>query len=284
MVRLFAGARPIAVWSAVLCLVLSGCASLPEDVDRDISTAIGDYDSTKLGQLFAADEKQHPGLSGFAVVSDSVNAFRARIAMIRLAERNIDVQYYIWEADTTGGLMALELLDAANRGVRVRVLTNSLASNDVAAAHAGYENFREDLLKAGVELYELRPDSDEIIRAWSVVAGDSRSLLHTKALVWDRDTLFIGSLNLDPRSTDINTEMGLLVESEELAQKVAAYMDQGASLNNAYRVQLDAKGDLVWTTRMDNGELVQLDEEPQTGVLKRGTADFIKMLPVESQL
>jgi putative cardiolipin synthase len=176
------------------------------------------------------------------------------------------------------------LRQLTSRGVRVRVLTNSLASNDVAAAHAGYEKFREDLLKAGVELYELRPDSDEIIRAWSVVAGDSRSLLHTKALVWDRDTLFIGSLNLDPRSTDINTELGLLVESEELAQQVADYMDQGASLNNAYRVQLDAKGDLVWTTRMVSGELVQLDEEPQTGVLKRGAADFIKMLPVESQL
>ena len=100
MLRLFAGARLSAVGSAVLCLVLSGCASLPEDVDRDISTAIGDYASTKLGQLFAADEKAHPGLSGFAVVSDSVNAFRSRIAMIRLAERSIDVQYYIWPHGT----------------------------------------------------------------------------------------------------------------------------------------------------------------------------------------
>ena len=520
MASLFTGARPITLLSVVLCFGLTGCASLPDDVDRDVSSAIDDYRSTTLGQLFAADERQHPGLSGFAVVSDSVNAFRSRVAMIRLAEKSIDVQYYIWEADTTGGLMALELLDAANRGVRVRaliddstqsgqdnamlaydahpnievrvfnpfahrgsravgyltdferlnhrmhnkllaadnaaaliggrniadhyfgvheeenfrdldiaavgpvvreisasfdvywnsqwaypvaaiiapderptieqlqaqaeavrkrlaeqpyplsleervdeltgevsglpsrftwargriladdpdelsekgsatgvitalrdqtdtmteellieaayfvpldrgverlrqltsrgvrvrVLTNSLASNDVAAAHSGYEEFREDLLRAGVELYELRPDSDEIIRAWSVVAGDSRSLLHTKALVWDRDTLFIGSLNLDPRSTDINTELGLLVESEELAQQVAAYMDQGATLDNAYRVRLNAEGDLVWTTRMDNGDLVQLDKEPQTGILKRGTADFIKMLPVESQL
>ncbi len=176
------------------------------------------------------------------------------------------------------------LKSLTEKGVRVRVLTNSLASNDVAAAHSGYEEYREDLLRAGVELYELRPDSDEIIRAWSVIAGNSRSLLHTKALVWDRDTLFIGSLNLDPRSTDINTEMGLLVESEELAQHVAAYMDQGASLNNAYRVELDAEGNLVWTTRIDDGELVTFDVEPQTGVLKRGTADLLKILPIESQL
>ena len=170
------------------------------------------------------------------------------------------------------------------RGARVRVLTNSLASDDVAAAHAGYEKYRVDMLKAGIELHELRPDSDEIIRNWSLVAGNSRALLHTKAMVWDRSTLFIGSLNLDPRSTDINTEIGLVVESEALAQEVAAYMDQGARLNNSYRVELDEDGDLVWITRVDNGELVRLDKEPQTGFLKRSAADPIKMLPVESQL
>ena len=75
-----------------------------------------------------------------------------------------------------------------------------------------------------------------------------------------------------------------MVESEKLAQQVADYMDQGARLNNAYRVELDENGDLVWVTRADNGDLVRLDKEPQTGLLKRGAADLIKVLPVESQL
>ncbi len=96
----------------VACLLLAGCASLPDEVDRPISTAIEDHESTTLGKLFSEEEALHPCQSGFFIASNSVNAFRTRIAMIRLAERSLDVQYYIWDADTTGGIMALELLDA----------------------------------------------------------------------------------------------------------------------------------------------------------------------------
>ena len=83
------------------------------------------------------------------------------------------------------------------RGVKVRILTNSAATNDVMAAHAGYANTRKDLLDAGAELYELRPDSN-MKREWSGLAGKSRAALHAKALVFDRETVFIGSFNLDP--------------------------------------------------------------------------------------
>jgi cardiolipin synthase C len=96
------------------------------------------------------------------------------------------------------------------RGAKVRVLTNSAASNDVIAAHAGYVNTRKKLLNAGVELYELRPDSN-IERDWSVVAGKSRAALHAKALVFDRKSVFIDSFNLNPRSTALNTEIGVMI-------------------------------------------------------------------------
>ncbi len=86
------------------------------------------------------------------------------------------------------------------RGVKVRVLTNSAASHDVLPALAGYVYSRKKLLNAGVELYELRPDTN-MHRDWSVLAGKSHAALHAKSLVFDRKSVFIGSFNLDPRST-----------------------------------------------------------------------------------
>jgi putative cardiolipin synthase len=174
--------------------------------------------------------------------------------------------------------------EMVERGVRVRVLTNSLASNDVAAAHAGYEKYRKRLLECGVELHELRIDSQDIRRDWSAIAITSKSLLHTKASVFDGERLFIGSMNFDPRSTDINTEMGLLVESAELAAQVTDYMNEGANERNSYTVRLDENSDLFWVATDADGQQVRYSKEPDTGALKRGTADFIKILPVESQL
>src|SRR6185436_5061230 len=124
------------------------------------------------------------------------------------------------------GLAQVRALTA--RGVKVRVLTNSAATNDVLAAQAGYANTRKELLEAGVELYELRPDSN-MKREWSMVAGKSRAALHAKALVIDRKTVFIGSFNLDPRSKAINTEIGVIVESPELARQLTAFMDDGVT-------------------------------------------------------
>jgi len=96
------------------------------------------------------------------------------------------------------------------RGVRVRVLTNSLASNDVLAAHAGYTKTRKDLIEIGVEIYELRPDAGAVRQRNT--PADSKAGLHAKAMVFDRESVFIGSFNLDPRSAKINTEAGLDVE------------------------------------------------------------------------
>ena len=141
------------------------------------------------------------------------------------------------------------------RGVRVRVLTNSAASTDVIAAHAGYENTREKLLKAGAELYELRPDTD-MERRWSLLAGKSRAALHAKSLVFDRKSVFIGSFNLDPRSSTLNTEVGVMIDSPEIASQVAKIMDAGVSPGSAYHVTLDKDDSLVWTAE-NNGEKVQ---------------------------
>jgi putative cardiolipin synthase len=171
------------------------------------------------------------------------------------------------------------------KGVRIRVLTNSLASNDVVAAHAGYAKRRKQLVENGVEIYELRPDStSSTVKEKRVFSrGESHAALHTKAMVFDRESIFVGSFNLDPRSGAINTEMGLYVESPELARQLIAYMDEGVLPYNAYRVELDEDGDLVWITQKD-GVPVEYEKEPETTFGQRFMSGFIKMLPVEEQL
>ena len=167
------------------------------------------------------------------------------------------------------------------RGVRVRVLTNSLASNDVVAAHAGHAKRRKQLIANGMELYELRPDAGAIKR--QVFSGDSKASLHTKAAVFDREAVFIGSFNLDPRSANINTEAGLYIESPELAQQVIACMNEGVEPENSYRVRLDTDEDLIWITEID-GKEVRYDNEPETSFWQRFMSRCIEMLPVEHQM
>ena len=496
-------------------LLAVGCASVPTDYPRSDSKAFTDYLDTSVGQLFEETAVQHPGESGFAIIRKGRQAFTARVALTELAEKTLDLQYYIWEADETGRILAERLIKAADRGVRVRllvdditlagrdagvaamdahpnitihvfnpfahrdariidfttdlgrvnhrmhnkimvmdnavaiiggrnignhyfgvdthanfrdldiaaagpvvrkisdvfdyfwngdwavpitalvdrpytaedldkarvtireliaagnyphpldedvvalraeltairdrfiwapgyivwddpaainegikegniikvlnkkvmnleheltmesayfvirdrgvenarllqekgvkmrVLTNSLASNDVVAAHAGYSITRDDLIKNGVEIYEMRPDAGSIKQ--SLVAGDSKAALHTKAMVFDRESVFIGSFNLDPRSFSINTEAGLYVESPELAAQVLDYMEEGVRPENSYRVLLDEAGDLVWVTEID-GEEVRYDDEPETTFGQRFMSDFISILPIEHQL
>jgi putative cardiolipin synthase len=494
---------------------LMGCAALPEDYPRTTSTAFQEYLETSVGQLFEETAEQHPDESGFAIIRYGRQAFTSRIALTELAEKSLDVQYYIWEADATGRILAERLVQAADRGVRVRilvddinlagrdalvasmdahqnievrifnpfanrnshvfdflidldrinhrmhnkimvmdnavaivggrnignhyfgvdtdanfrdldivaagpvvrdissvfdhfwngdwavpiaalvkrpyteadlkafletvhqriaedkypypldqdiddlksglasirdqfiwapgrivwddpaairegiaegvmiqslfrkadtlqsevliesayfvtqdkafevvkklsergvrvrVLTNSLASNDVVAAHAGHAKRRDKLIANGMELYELRPDAGAVKQR--VIAGESKAALHTKAVVFDRESVFIGSFNLDPRSASINTEAGLYVESPELAEQVAAYMDEGVQPQNSYRVLLDADGDLVWITEIDGRE-VRYHSEPESSFGQRFMSGFIMMLPVEQQL
>jgi putative cardiolipin synthase len=172
---------------------------------------------------------------------------------------------------------------AHDRGVRIRILTNSLASNDVVAAHAGYAKCRKALIENGVEIHELRPDARLGKKKWSKVAGDSQAALHTKAMVFDRETVFVGSFNIDPRSAHINTEVGLFVESPEIARQVADYMDIGALPENSYRVLLDDRGNLVWVSEK-GGREVRYNKEPETSFGRRFSSSLIKLLPIQSQL
>jgi phosphatidylserine/phosphatidylglycerophosphate/cardiolipin synthase-like enzyme len=144
---------------------------------------------------------------------------------------------------------------ARARGVRVRVLTNSLASNDAPVAHVGYARHREELLAMGIELYELRSEQAGLSSAFggsgSNVSGESRSMLHSKVLVMDNRLLVVGSMNLDLRSQLQNTEIALLIRSDELS-RVAAGKIETALREGSWRVER-TDGQLVWRAPQDSG-------------------------------
>ena len=133
-----------------------------------------------------------------------------------------------------------------DRGAKVRILTNSLASHDVPAVNSHYEEWRDDLIDADIELYELRADAAirSLVEA-PPVRGEFVGL-HTKSVVVDRRYVFIGSMNFDPRSSDINAEAGVFVDSPALAADVAALMERDMQLENAWQVLLDDTGEPYW--------------------------------------
>jgi putative cardiolipin synthase len=145
------------------------------------------------------------------------------------------------------GQPAIDLLQRLNdRGVKVRILTNSLASHDVPAVNSHYKDWRDDIINAGAELYEARADAEiQSIVDVPPVEGEFVGL-HTKAVVVDRRYVFIGSMNFDPRSFNINTEAGAFVDSPALAADVAALMERDMSPENAWQVFLDESGEPYW--------------------------------------
>ncbi|KDB06413.1 Phospholipase D-like domain containing protein [Burkholderia sp. lig30] len=172
------------------------------------------------------------------------------------------------------------------RGVRVTVLTNSLASTDVAAVHAGYRRYRRDLVEAGVRLYERRPSGDKSISK-QVLFGSSRASLHAKTYVFDRKSIFIGSMNLDPRSLKLNTEIGVYCESPAIAADVASDLDSRFD-QIAWRVELraDPAGTrrLKWIQTAADGTTTEFDAEPDVSAARRMEIWFLGLLPIESQL
>ena len=175
----------------------------------------------------------------------------------------------------------------SSRGVRVRILTNSLASTNHSFVHAGYAKHRKELLQAGVELYELNIEMLKKNReGQNVDYGKEKTVLHAKSFVFDRQKVFIGALNLDPRSIDHNTEIGVVLTSENIANRLAGWFDQNIE-RVAFRLALEAneKGyeKIVWHG-WEDGEKVTYDEDPHTGFWLRFYVGFLSFLPIDSQL
>ncbi|HEY4644903.1 MAG TPA: phospholipase D family protein [Steroidobacteraceae bacterium] len=168
------------------------------------------------------------------------------------------------------------LVEAAQAGKRVRILTNSLVANDVAAVHGGYSRHREALLEGGVQLWELKPLTGSDPQ--SSFLGSSGASLHTKALVMDGRTLFVGSYNLDPRSTWLNCEQGVLVENAVLAQQLEAIFATQVTGQRAWQVTLDNKK-LHWSDGTET-----FDSDPKATAGRRFQAWITRVLHLDAQL
>jgi putative cardiolipin synthase len=180
------------------------------------------------------------------------------------------------------------LIGRVKSGIEIDVITNSYTSTDSGVVHAGYSRYREPLLAGGVLIYELKPDSISEHRKGRVAAKSAASL-HTKVFILDRNTVFIGSLNLDPRSVDINTEMGILFHSPEMASDLAKALDS-EGLEHVYELKLvrspaESKGEFTtytwnieWLERVD-GETIRHTSEPGIGVWDSIKLFFASMAP-----
>ena len=172
---------------------------------------------------------------------------------------------------------------------RVRILTNSLNSTNALAAHAGYRHYRTQLLREGVELYELR-----------AMLGNNRGSgqpakmtrhgnygLHAKLFVFDRKRLFAGSMNFDQRSRHLNTETGLIINSPELAAEAAARFEAMTQLSNSYAVSLQSpestKPSLIWRTE-ESGKTVEYHREPSRSSWRRIAVGLLSWLPLDKDL
>ncbi|MGR5484591.1 phospholipase D-like domain-containing protein [Vibrio alfacsensis] len=169
------------------------------------------------------------------------------------------------------------LAEAAKRGVNITIITNSLASNDVFAVHGWYAKYRKDLVEAGIQLWEVKA-SASIKNKWSLT-GSSRSSLHAKAMLIDEHTLFVGSMNWDPRSAELNTEMAVVIEQPEYVQESLHQLPQQLRAN-AYQIIL-RDGDIAWLD-VTTGET--LHSEPEASVWRKMGAWFSGILPIEDQL
>jgi putative cardiolipin synthase len=178
------------------------------------------------------------------------------------------------------GKQGVELLaDVRQRGPRVVVITNSLASTDGVPVHSKYKFYRKRLIEAGVELYEIKPTAGaQLKRRFREPAGSSTGGLHAKTFAFDRRIGFIGSYNLDPRSSKLNTEMGVLFDCPPLAKRLPEQTERELS-RNTYRVELD-HGRLVWVTH-EGGKEVRYRSEPDASFVKRLKSQVIGWLPIE---
>ena len=246
------------------CEALTPCQWLAQSPPRGHLQAVADeliwgaaqlsYDPPDQEKISAASGIEH------GLIEDDPRGARTRSELL------IVTPYFIPSAD---GL--LHLKEMRSRGVRVAVLTNSLASTDSPAAHAGYARHREALLRDGVELFEMQPQAGakhHVSHRWGPASPDS---LHAKIIVQDRTRAIVGSLNQDPRSRLHNTEAWIAIDSAPLATRLATLFDEGADAHHAFRLQLGSTGfeaSLKWHSE-ENGMAVLHDIEPMVSWWRR---------------
>lgn len=245
--------------------------SLQED-DAVQRLVAGDWPMQwSAGYRFVADDpRKAQGLDGglagsevLALLSPAILGARQRLTVIS--------PYFV-----PGELGTAAFVKVARQGAEVRILTNSLAANDVAMVYGGYVKWREPLLKGGVQLWELKPTRGEAVRR--SLFGSSGASLHTKALTVDGRHSFVGSYNLDPRSTSLNCEQGVFVDDPVIAGELEALFEAETQPARAWKVSRQ-HGVIRWT----DGEVVH-KSTPDASAWRKLQAWFARVVPISSQL
>jgi cardiolipin synthase C len=220
-------------------------------------------------------------------VDETSESQPSAVALAELAQNTrqeivFESAYLVLDDDTLAAVHAMR-----EAGIRIRGLTNSLASNDVTANHAAYAKKRRRILASGIDLYELRPDaaSCPATVANPAACGPGHIFgLHSKTFVFDRKTVYVGSLNLNLRSRYLNSESGLIIDSTELASSIADAIEQNMQPVNSWHLVLDADGDPLWITENADGAASESRSDPETSWLRRQKAGFIALFPLEKYL
>ena len=171
------------------------------------------------------------------------------------------------------------------QGIQISILTNSLVTTDVIAVHATYKKYRRELLDAGINLFELKATARNLY-SWTkkLIEGSSKSSLHAKYIVIDQKYVFIGSANMDPRSKFLNTEIGIIIESEEIAQQIVQLFNKTSSPENSYQLLISkVDNKLIWLTEKNN-LAVHYFYEPGASLLKKIAVFILGLLPIENLL
>lgn len=211
------------------------------------------------------------------------------IRNLDIPEQNVDLISAYFVPQKPGEKKISQL---AKDGVQVRILTNSFKANDVALVHAFYAKYRVDLLKSGVELYEFLPalpdeelnaNTKELSRKAKInLKGLSRSSLHAKLMAVDDKQVFIGSFNFDPRSANLNSEIGVILNSPPLATEVHKTID--ANLKKyAYKLVLDAENKINWQRETPQGVKTYV-KEPKMKWWQKAGVKMLSWLPIEGYM
>jgi putative cardiolipin synthase len=225
-------------------------------------------------------QQQHKDIShgpfSYEPVAQTVAAAHSELLMI--------TPYFIPTPEESRVLKQLR-----EHSVRVGILTNSLESTTEVSAHAGYQRHRMELLEEGVELHEVRaaPYNARGSGQSAALSRHGNYGLHAKLYTVDRSKLFIGSMNFDQRSAWLNTEVGLIIDSSDLALQAVSRYDAMTQLGSAYEVTLQpdstGRSRLIWRTRRGD-RIVETEHEPSRNFWRHMEDDFLLMLPIDHEL
>jgi cardiolipin synthase C len=245
------------------------------------STFVRNWNEKSLVPLWAATRMiSDDPAKGLGLVAPEALMFQRVREIIGESAEQVDLvsPYFV---PTSAGVDVLAAL--AKRGVKVRILTNALEASDVPVVHAGYAKWRKTLLQNGIALYELRRLSPDIAPARSAGRfNSSGASLHAKMFSVDRSRVFIGSFNFDPRSAELNTEMGIVIDSPALGHMIDAALTARIA-SSAYEVRLSEDGQLYWIERRER-EWKRYDTEPGTDAWQRTRVWLLSLVPVERLL